>query len=39
MVSSEVEDTPKNCVGTALLGFDDNIDLRKEIKILNIKKS
>ena len=38
MFSSEVEDTQENCVRRALFGLDDNIVLRAETKIFNIKK-
>ena len=38
MFSSEVEDTQENCVRRALFGLDDNIVLRAEPKIFNIKK-
>ena len=38
MFSSEVEDTQKNCVRRALIGSENNIVLRTETKILNIKK-
>ena len=38
MFSPEVEDTQENCVRRALFGLDDNIVLRAETKIFNIKK-
>ena len=38
MFSSDVEDTQKNCVRRALIGLDNNIVLRAETKIFNIKK-
>ena len=37
-VFSEVEDIQENCVRRALFGLDDNIVLRAEPKIFNIKK-
>ena len=37
-VFSEVEDIQENCVSRALFGLDDNIVLRAEPKIFNIKK-
>ena len=37
MFSSEVEDTQENCVRRALFGLDDNIVLRAETTIFNIK--
>ena len=37
-VFSEVEDIQENCVRRALFGLDDNIVLRAETKIFNIKK-
>ena len=38
MFSSEVKDTQANCVRRALFGLDDNIVLRAETKIFNIRK-
>ena len=38
MFSSAVEDIQENCVRRALFGLDNNIVLRAETKIFNIKK-
>ena len=38
MFSSDVKDTQENCVRRALFGLDDNIVLRAETKIFNVKK-